>query len=80
MASDMLHIFFGVLKDIKSREEDSNSTATLTNNPEHPIAQEEIVGEENDKEDDVIGAEEAAKDHVLADGEAVPGKLEDHAP
>ena len=38
-------------------EKDTNDTAALTDNPEPPIAQEEIIGEENIEEDDVIGAE-----------------------
>ncbi len=38
-------------------KEDTNDTAALTDNPEPPIAQEEIIGEENIEEDDVIGAE-----------------------
>ena len=53
-----------VLKDVKSRGKDCHDTTALTDHPEPPIAQEEIVGEENDEEGDVIWAEETAKENV----------------
>ncbi len=53
-----------VLKNVKSRGKDCHDTAAPTDIPEPPIAQKEIVGEENDEEEDVIWAEETAKENV----------------
>ena len=71
---------FLILQEIKSHGEDSYDTAALTDNPEPPIIQEEIVDEENDVEADVIRAEEAAKNNVLEDGEAVSEEPEEACP
>ena len=43
-------------------EEDTNDTGALTNNPEPPIAQEEIIGEENIQDNEEDTHDTAARD------------------